>query len=307
MKKKSIVLSSYEFLSLFNTEFKCLKFLEKNIWKNGVKCGYCGSKKVSNKNKKTGFRRCRSCRKQFNVRTNTIFHKSKIPLTKWLYAVYLTQTGRKGISSLELSKKLGITQKTAWFMWHRIREACKAGSFKMSGSVTSDESYFGGESKNKHSKDKPKKSGKTDKVMVQGIRSENQLQFHIIENPTKKTLQGNILKNVEKGSTIYTDELKGYIGLDKHFEHFTVKHSAGEYVDPFTGASTNDIESVWALMKRGYKGVYHHWNPKHFHRYFDEFSFRLDKGNCAIDTIDRVRSLVKGSVNKRLTYEEITK
>ena len=294
------------FLKKFNTEFKCLKFLEKNIWNEGIKCGYCLSTRVSKKNKKTGFYQCKDCRKQFNVRTNTIFHKSKVPLKKWLYTSYLLQTARKGISSLQLSKQIGVTQKTAWFMLHRLREACKDKVGIFSGSVTSDETYFGGEAKNKHSKDKPKKSGLTDKTMVQGIRSENQLKLFIIDSPNKKTLQGNITKSVEKGSNVQTDEYKGYIGLNKHFEHYTVKHSSGEYVDPFTGASTNDIESVWALMKRGYKGVYHHWSKKHLHRYFDEFSFRLDKGNCAIDTIDRVRSLIKGSVNKRLTYQDLT-
>ena len=175
----------------------------------------------------------------------------------------------------------------------------------MSGSVATDEIYFGGDSKNKHSKDKPKKQGKTDKTMVQGLRSENQLKFFIIDSPDKKTLQGNITKSVEKGSTIQTDEYKGYIRLDKHFNHFSVKHSAGEYVCPLSGASTNDIESVWALMKRGYTGVYHHWSKKHLHRYIDEFSFRLDKGNCAIDTVDRVRSLVQGSEGKRLTYKKL--
>lgn len=306
MKKKAIVLSSYEFLNQFNTEFKCLKFLEKNLWKNGVKCGWCGSKEVSGKNKKTGFRRCRSCRKEFNVRTGTIFHKSKLPLTKWLYAVYLTQTGRKGISSMELSKKLGITQKTAWFMWHRIREACKSQSGMFSGSVSSDETYFGGEAKNKHAKDKPKKSGLTDKTMVQGIKSERQMKFHIIESNNKKTLQGNIKQSVKPGSTIVTDELKGYKGLNKTFHHISIKHSHGQYVCEASGATTNDLESVWGLMKRGYKGIYHHWSKKHLHRYLDEFSFRLDKGNCNIDTIDRVRSLVKGSDGKRITYEDLT-
>ena len=141
--KKALVLSSYEFLKKFNTEFKCLKFLEKNLWKNGIKCGYCNSKRVSKRNKKDGFFFCNDCKKRFNVRTNTIFHRSKIPLQKWLYASYLLQTSRKGVSSLQLSKQLGITQKTAWFMLHRLRQACKAGSFKMSGSVTSDETYFG--------------------------------------------------------------------------------------------------------------------------------------------------------------------
>ena len=141
--------------------------------------------------------------------------------------------------------------------------------------------------------------------MVQGIKADRQMKFHIVNSPNKKTLQGNILKNVEVGSTIQTDEYKGYIGLDKHFKHFTVKHSAGEYVCPLSGASTNELESVWALIKRSYKGVYHHWSKKHLHRYTDEFSFRLDKGNCAIDTINRVQSLVKGSEGKRLTYQKL--
>ena len=139
MIKKAVILSSYDFLKKFNTDFKCLKFLEKTIWSEGGKCGYCNSKRVSKKNKKTGFFQCKDCRKQFNVRTNTIFHKSKISLRKWLYAIYLLQTARKGVSSLQLSKQLGITQKTAWFMLHRLREACKSGSFKMSGIVSSDE------------------------------------------------------------------------------------------------------------------------------------------------------------------------
>ena len=204
--KKALVLSSYEFLKKFNTEFKCLKFLEKNLWKNGIKCGYCNSKRVSKRNKKDGFFFCNDCKKRFNVRTNTIFHRSKIPLQKWLYASYLLQTSRKGVSSLQLSKQLGITQKTAWFMLHRLRQACKAGSFKMSGSVTSDETYFGGEAKNKHSKDRPKKSGITDKTMVQSIKADKQMKFHIIESNDKKTLQGNIRQSVEKGSFVMTDE-----------------------------------------------------------------------------------------------------
>ncbi|MCZ0933126.1 MAG: IS1595 family transposase [Oligoflexia bacterium] len=185
--KKVVVLSSYEFLKKFNTEFKCLKFLERNIWKNGIKCGFCGSDEVSKKNKKTGFHYCNDCKKQFNVRTNTIFHRSRIPLQKWLYASYLLQTSRKGVSSLQLSKQLGITQKSAWFMLHRLREASKSGSFKLSGDVKSDETYFGGKNKNRH-KNKRKKNWQADKIMVQGIKAENQLKFHIINSPNKKDL-----------------------------------------------------------------------------------------------------------------------
>ena len=176
----------------------------------------------------------------------------------------------------------------------------------MSGNVQSDETYFGGKNKNRHKDKKKNKTWQSQKTMVQGIKSENQLKFHIVNSPDKKTLQGNIIKNVEAGSNISTDENQAYRGLEKLFNHSKVKHSAGVYVCPLSGATTNDIESVWALMKRGYKGVYHHWSKKHLHRYIDEFSFRLDKGNCAIDTIDRVRSLVQNSQHKRLTYEKLT-
>ena len=306
-KRKTVILSAYQFMGKFSTKEKSVKFLEKVRWPKGIICSHCYSKRIAKRKSRIGVYQCKDCRKDFSVQTGTIFEKSKIPLKKWLYAAYLLQTARKGVSSLQLSKQIGVTQKTAWFMLHRLREACKAKGGIFSGSVTSDETYFGGEAKNKHKKDKPKKQGKTDKTMVQGIKSNDQLKLFIVNSPDKKTLQGNIAKSVETGSTVMTDEYKGYKGLDKDYNHLTVKHSAGEYVCPLSGASTNDIESVWALMKRGYKGVYHHWSKKHLHRYFDEFSFRLDKGNCDIDTIDRVRFLVQGSVGKRLTYEDLTK
>ena len=303
MKRIAKTLSAYEFMRKFSTERKAVKFFEEIRWPKGPICPSCKSKRIAKR--KFPYYRCKDCRDIFTVRTGTIFHRSKVKLAKWFYAAYLLQTARKGVSSLQLSKQIGVTQKTAWFMLHRLREACKSKTGMFSGSVTSDETYFGGEAKNKHAKDKPKKSGLTDKTMVQGIKADKQMKFHIIESNDKKTLQGNIRKAVEKGSFVMTDELKGYIGLGKDYNHLTVKHSHGEYVCPASGATTNDIESVWALMKRGYKGVYHHWSKKHLHRYIDEFSFRLDKGSCDIDTIDRVRSLVQGSVGKQLTYQDL--
>ena len=206
MKKKAFILSSFEFQEKFNTEFKCLKFLEKSIWENGFRCGHCESGNVSKKNKTDGFFFCRDCKKRFNVRANTIFHRSKISLDEWLYCAYLLQTSRKGVSSLQVSKQLGITQKTAWFMLNRLREACKTGSSKMSGDVSSDETYFGGLSKNKHSGKKPKKKLQ-DKTMVQGVKADNQLKLFIVNTADKKTLQGNIAKTVEIESNITTDEL----------------------------------------------------------------------------------------------------
>ena len=304
-QKKAVVLSGYEFMKKFASKRKTIQFFEGVRWPGGVTCIHCQSKRIAPKKSRLGVYQCKDCRKDFSVQTGTVFERSKIPLRKWFYAVYLLQTARKGISSLQLSKQIGVTQKTAWFMLHRLREACKEKGGMLSGVVTSDETYFGGEAKNKHKSKKPGKSGLTEKTMVQGIKAEQQLKFHIMDKPDKETLQGNIRKGVEKGSIVMTDELKGYIGLDKDYIHLTVKHSAGQYFCPVSGATTNDIESVWGLMKRGYKGVYHHWSKKHLHRYIDEFAFRLDKGNCDIDTIDRVKSLVQGSVNKRLTYEKL--
>ena len=304
-QKKAKVLSAYEFMQKFASKRKAVNFYEKSRWPKGVTCLHCQSKRIYKVKNRLGSYQCKDCRDTFTVQTGTVFEKSKVPLRKWLYAVYLLQTARKGISSLQLSKQIGVTQKTAWFMLHRLREACKAGSFKMSGNVQSDETYFGGKNKNRHKDKKKNKTWQSQKTMVQGIKSETQLKFHIVNHPDKKTLQGNIIKNVEQGSHVMTDENQAYRGLDKLFTHSKVKHSEGVYVDLLSGATTNDLESVWALMKRGYKGIYHHWSKKHLHRYIDEFSFRLDKGNCEIDTIDRVRSLVQGSVGKRLTYQEL--
>ena len=222
------ILSSYEFMQKFNTEEKAIKFFEKERWPNEIICPSCNSKRIAKR--KFPYHRCKDCMDNFTVRSNSIFNRSKIKMQKWLYAIYLLQTSRKGISSLQLSKQIGVTQKTAWFMLHRLREACKSGSFKMSGVVSSDESYFGGDSKNKPSHKRPKVKRKTDKIMVQGLRCENKLKFHIVNHPTKKTLQGNIAKSVKAGSVIMTDEYQSYRGLDKHFKHLTVKHSAGEYV-----------------------------------------------------------------------------
>ena len=201
MKKRiAVVLSVYQFMEKFSSKEKAVQFIEKIRWPNGVTCLHCQSERITPRKARLGVYRCKDCLKDFSVQTGTVFERSKIPLKKWLYAAYLLQTARKGVSSLQLSKQIGVTQKTAWFMLHRLREACKEKGGMLSGIITSDETYFGGEAKNKHAKDKPKKSGLTDKTMVQGLRAENQTKFHIVNHPDKKTLQGNILKNVERGS-----------------------------------------------------------------------------------------------------------
>ena len=169
-----------------------------------------------------------------------------------------------------------------------------------------DETYFGGLSKNKHkSKLKKETSWKESKAMVQGMRAGNKVKTKVINKASKEELQGNIVENIKAGSKVMTDEAMHYHTMDNRFIHLTTHHATNQYVNEDTGATTNAIESVWALMKRGYKGVYHHFSKKHLHRYLEEFNFRLDKGNCEIDTIDRVKALVQGSEKKRLTYQKL--
>jgi transposase-like protein len=219
--------------------------------------------------------------------------------------MYLLMTARKGISSMQLAKEIGITQKSAWFMLGRIREACGNDLTTLRGTVEVDEAYFGGKESNKHAHKKLKRGrGSVGKTPVLGIRERGgRTKAKPVANAGAVELQSTIRQNIEPGSTIHTDEHGGYVGLANNYTHETISHSAGEYVRD--GVTTNSIESVWAVMKRGVYGVYHHASPKHLRRYVDEFTFRLNDGDVKRHTLDRLDSLMSASFGPRLTYKEL--
>ena len=301
-------ISTFEFFQRFPDEQAAIEAIEARRWPDGeVTCPHCDSDHTT-RMKNSNYHQCnqKGCRKQFTVRTGTIFERSHIPLNKWLYAMYLLQTARKGVSSLQLSKELGITQKSAWFLLMRLREAFDVEATHMYGEVEVDESFFGGKEDNKHA-DKKLRAGRgtVGKQAVLGMRErQGRVAAKPIDDTTAPTIQQEITDTVRKGATLYTDEHRAYNGLDEAYQHLSVNHSKKQYRDG--KAHTNSIESVWAVMKRGYKGVYHHWSPKHTRRYINEFVFRLNEGNVRIPTMKRLYSILDHAIGKRLTYKELT-
>jgi transposase-like protein len=305
----------------FSDESSARALLAQMRWPNGVACPRCGGAdpyvikpKASGKNPaRQGLYKCRACRKQFSTTTGTIFESSHVPVSKWLLALHLMCSSKKGMSAHQLHRMLGITYRAAWFVMHRLRHAMdQNGEFLMSGVVEVDETYVGGKRRAGSRKDgrttltgRPGPQDKTKTPVVALVERKGRAVAFPVERVDGKTLQDAIRSRTRpKATHMMSDELHAYDALSMGFAgHDTVKHSTGEYVRE--NVHTNTVEGFFSLLKRGIVGTFHHVSKGHLHRYANEFAFRYtNRIALGVNDSERARLLVLGAEGKRLTYKK---
>ena len=294
-----------ELADMFPDEDAAREWFEARIWPDGRVCPRCGSKNTSVANHRDCPYRCIDCRRYFSVKSGSLMEASKLPLRKWVFAIYLELTSLKGVSSLKLGRDIGISQTSAWFMLHRIRAAFRSDQDPpFEGPVEFDETFVGGRERNKHaSKRQHAGRGPVGKTAVAGAkdRATGKVSAQVVRDTSKSTLQPFVVERTQAGATVYTDEHGAYQGLPG-VSHETVCHSVSEYVRE--QAHTNGVESFWSMLKRGLVGTYHQVSAKHLQRYVDEFAGRHN--TRSLDTIDQMAALARGMAGKRLTYRQLT-
>ena len=294
-------MSLIDVMAMFPDDESAEKWFIERRWPDGISCPHCHGDNIQEKAAHATMRhRCRSCRKFFSVRIGTAMQNTKLGYQKWALAFYLMATGIKGVSSMKLHRDLGITQKSAWHLAHRIRESWDVKAEKFSGPVEADEAYFGGKEGNKHTAKKLHAGrGPVGKTAVVGVkdRETKHVAAQVTYSTDSLTIQGFVRSKVKEGAKLYTDESRAYAGMDRE----AVRHSVGEYVKG--QAHTNGMESFWAMLKRGFYGTYHRMSPKHLDRYIKEFAGRHNVR--PFDTKDQLSAMVRGMCNKTLTYSEL--
>ncbi len=300
------------------SEAAAYAWVEERLWPNGPICPHCGGvdriSKMNGKSTRIGVHKCYQCRKQFTVKVGTVFEDSHVPMRIWLQAIYLLCSSKKGISSNQLARTLGVTLKTAWFMSHRIREAMRVvGMTPMGGDgevVEADETFFG--DMPEASRPQRKTTGRPFSANAGGPKHKRAIialverggaarSFHV-PNANMDEVVGIVRENIARESRLHTDESRLYSKVGREFAaHETVKHSDYEYVRG--DVTTNTVEGYFSIFKRGMKGVYQHCSEKHLHRYLAEFDFRYsNRVRLGVDDVERTERALKGVVGRRLTY-----
>lgn len=305
-------ISVLDMARMFATEQDAVTFFETLHWPDGemacLRCG-CMEGPYRVKSGKPMPYRCKTCKKYFSLKTGTAMESSPLPLQKWAWAIYLELTNLKGVSSMKLHRDLGVRQATAWFMLHRIREAFADVRMAFTGPVEVDETYVGGLRKNMSAAKRKELEGTgrgpVGKQAVVGMkdRETGHVAAKVIDRTDGDTLQGFVDEHASPDAPLYTDDATAYKGTER--EHETVKHSAGEYVRYLEGATvhTNGVESLWSMLKRAHKGVYHRLSPKHLQRYVDMFAGRQNVRE--LDTLAQIQAVVMGMVGRRLMYRDL--
>ncbi len=295
--------SLFDLMDAFKDEQACVDHLRAIRWRDGEFCPHCGGNKIYHfSDRKT--LKCGECRARFSIKVGTIFADTKLPLRKWFMAIWMITNHPKGIASTTLAKDLKITQKSAWFVLHRLRHAARTNSFNapLKGQVESDTTYIGGKEKNKHGDKRVAGSqgGAGKEVLLGMVETGGELRIVHADNRKTGTTQDIILPNVERGSVLVTDEGGEFKGLEGDYVRVTVNHRKGEYVRD--GFHSNTTESVWALLKRQIVGIHHWVSPKHLQRYADEMAWRFNRRDLKVTP--RMNDLF-ACVEGRLTYKAL--